>query len=293
MNRKYSLKEGLFYITNVCNLTCEHCESYNNLNFKGHFSWKEHGEQYKEWSKIVSLDRINIHGGEPVTNPDLYEWADNLIKLWPDTIESYISSNGTLLGNKIELCRELINMGWNLDIVVHDPSQLTEVLNTIKEILKVYNFKIRHTDPKKKRIEFRTADTDKLLLSLEQVYHFIPKSQKLVENGVIYMHRNDPDKSYALCTGTCDHPAGWFLRGGIYHCYMTSLAYDITSQFKVEEYAEKLLKDYKPCLLSDPEEVKEEFFNIVGKKSIKQCTLCPDKGINFPIFPLNPKKKKL
>jgi organic radical activating enzyme len=292
MINKFYLEDGIFYITNVCNLTCDHCESYNNRNFKGHFLWETHAEQWKEWSNFVDLERINIHGGEPFTNPDLINWAKNLLTLWPNASEKYISSNGTLLHAKIDLCRELIDIGWNIDVVVHDPAQLNQIVGTIKEIIKPYTFKILYTDPKKKRIEFRDEQSGKLLISLEQVYHFIQKSQRLVEDGVIYMHRSNGDKAFKICQGECI-PAGYFVNGGIYHCYLTSLTSDLTSQFKFEQYAETLLKEYKPCLVTDSQEEKDLFFSIVGKKSIKQCTLCPDKEVLFPIFPLSPKKKLL
>jgi organic radical activating enzyme len=290
--KKYYLEDGVFYITNVCNLTCDHCESYNNLNFKGHFIWKDYEDSWKEWSKLVRLERINIHGGEPITNPDLINWAKNLIKLWPDATEHYISSNGTLLKNNLDLCRELIDLGWNFDVVAHDPAHYDEIFQNITAILTPYDYTVNLVDPLTNRFEFRSKTNSKLLMSLEKAYHFIQKSQRLVENGVVMMHRNDPDKAYKICQSDCV-PAGWFMKGGIYHCHLTSLADEITKQFKVEEYAENLLKSFKPCMPSDTDEEKDKFFNTVGKKSIKQCTLCPEKEIKFPIYPLDTKKKKL
>jgi organic radical activating enzyme len=290
--KKYRLEDGVFYITNVCNLTCDHCESYNNRNFKGHFLWEDYEDKWKEWSRLVHLERINIHGGEPITNPDLINWAKNLKQLWPDASEHYVSSNGTLLSNKIDLARKVIELGWSFDVVAHDPDHYQQILNNIKEMLLIYDYNVSMVDPLTNRFEFRNKENNKLLASLEKAYHFMRKSQRLVENGVIMMHRSDPDKAYKICQSDCV-PAGWFMKGGIYHCYLTSLTEEITKQFKVEEYAENLLKQFKPCFPSDSEEELDIFFNTVGKKSIKQCTLCPDIEIKFPIYPLSPKKKPL
>lgn len=290
--KKYSLEDGIFYITNVCNLTCDHCESYNNRNFKGHFLWEDHQDQWREWSKLIHLERINIHGGEPLTNPDIVNWAKNLIELWPNASEYYVSSNGTLLNNKVDLSRQLINIGWNIDVVAHDPFMYKEIHQNIEHVLEVYDYKVSMVDPLTNRFEFRSKSNNQLLISLEKAYHFIKKSQRLIEDGVIIMHRSDPDKAFKICMGDCI-PAGWFMKGGIYHCYLTGLAEELIGQFKIEEYAEKLLKEFKPCLPTDSEEEMNRFFSIVGQKSIKQCTLCPDMAVKFPIFPLSSKKKTI
>ena len=58
-----------FYITNVCNLTCDKCRSFNNYDFKGHYEFDR--EKMLQWSKRLTIDVIAILGGEPTLHQTL------------------------------------------------------------------------------------------------------------------------------------------------------------------------------------------------------------------------------
>ena len=63
-----------FYITNICNLTCEDCNRFNNHDFKGWQAWDDFKETYQQWSQYVELDQVVILGGEPLLNPTFIDW---------------------------------------------------------------------------------------------------------------------------------------------------------------------------------------------------------------------------
>ena len=97
-----------FYITNVCNLSCNNCNRFNNYNFKGAQQWKDLSTIYSQWAKILTFDRMSIIGGEPFTNPDLSNWLIGLSELWPNT-NLAVTTNGTKLklsNHIIEIMRE-------------------------------------------------------------------------------------------------------------------------------------------------------------------------------------------
>jgi len=76
------LDRAEFYITNVCNYNCTHCNRFNNYHFKGHQYWKDVKDVYTEWSERLDLGAITILGGEPTLNPSINEWIDGIAELW-------------------------------------------------------------------------------------------------------------------------------------------------------------------------------------------------------------------
>lgn len=98
----HHLSYAEFYVTNVCNLSCENCNRYNNFAFAGHQSWDAYADQYAEWAKIIDIEMICILGGEPMLNPDFIKWVQGISELWPNSFIR-IATNGTQLDRWPEL----------------------------------------------------------------------------------------------------------------------------------------------------------------------------------------------
>ena len=81
-----------FYITNVCNLTCNRCNRFNNHNFKGWQKWSDYEQIYRSWRKFIDIDQIIILGGEPLLNPTIIDWIQGLNDIWHKNVQ--ILSNG-------------------------------------------------------------------------------------------------------------------------------------------------------------------------------------------------------
>lgn len=295
--KKHYMPDGTFYITHSCNLTCHNCESYNNKKFKGHYTWEKYKSYYQEWGKIINLGGlINIHGGEPLTNPDIMNWADGLMSIWPDAEEYTVSSNGTLLSNKKELVLELANKGWRWDISVHDPVTFDPILRSLLEIFKKLNPHLvdGHED-EKKIINFKTGKT---LATILPQYYFLRNSTRYIKKGVIHMWRNDIKTAHRLCQSESrwpgdtegENPCRFFVAGKLFKCHLTAITEDLIKQFTIEEEAVELLKQYKPA---DPFEPRESVDNFIENlhKPLDQCTLCPVSRKTFPIYPLSKKKQ--
>jgi organic radical activating enzyme len=286
LDKKYTITDGAFYITNVCNLTCESCESYNNKKFKGHFYWHEHQEKYQQWADILHVRWLNIHGGEPFANPDLLNWAVGLKNLWNNSEKYYISTNGTLLKHNIELSKDLINRGWSISICIHDPDHRIEVETSIKEILKDRKYKIRKIE---RSLIYSDISTNQILITLETAFHFIKNSTNYISDSIIHMHRNNIDKAHQLCISAATDQCHFFVRGDLYKCFLTAISQDLIKQFKIEQFAQDLLNSYTPATPTDDETTLNLFFQNI-EKPIKQCTLCPEREIKIQIFPLKVKK---
>jgi|APSaa5957512576_1039674.scaffolds.fasta_scaffold11422_1 organic radical activating enzyme len=85
-----------FNITNVCNLGCVNCSTFNNFYFKGHQRWADYKYIYEEWGEIITFPRCSIIGGEPTLNPDIINWINGIHRIWPST-QIEIFTNGEYL----------------------------------------------------------------------------------------------------------------------------------------------------------------------------------------------------
>jgi len=83
-----------FYITNVCNFSCDNCNRFNNYYFSGQQKWSDYKDIYKEWSTKIDLQIMKILGGEPTLNPTFMDWVDGISNLWPNTT-LHITTNGS------------------------------------------------------------------------------------------------------------------------------------------------------------------------------------------------------
>lgn len=119
-----------FYITNVCNLTCSDCRSFNNFNYTG-FDRFDSG-LYSEWAKQIKLGAYVILGGEPLLHPHLAEWVQGLRALWPDAWAK-LDSNGTYVTKVKNLHQLLLDNKTYLCINLHDKSQWQRALDDIEQ----------------------------------------------------------------------------------------------------------------------------------------------------------------
>lgn len=132
---KHSLDRAEFYITNVCNYNCEHCNRFNNYHFNGHQLWDDYAELYSQWGDKLSVGYISILGGEPLLNPSINKWIDGVANIWKGkTLE--IVTNGTRL-NKVKNLYNTIQAHPNIFIHIglHNRDHLDDMIESVKEFL--------------------------------------------------------------------------------------------------------------------------------------------------------------
>lgn len=129
-----SINYAEFYITNVCNLSCNNCNRFNNFTFKGSQKWEDLESSYATWAKLVSLKSAAIIGGEPFTNADLPNWILGIKKLWPQ-INLSVTTNGT----KLKSSKDVINLmrvnKVNLRVSIHFRNFYNEIIESLNQIL--------------------------------------------------------------------------------------------------------------------------------------------------------------
>lgn len=289
-------------INNSCNMSCEHCLTFNNFDLKGVFSWETHADKYTKWAELISFEGISLQGGEPYLNPELTTWAENIIRLFPTNNANGITTNGTLLGKNIEKTRYLIDLGWVIFISIHDKSQKEKIVNAVEEILSVYDdveIEVFDEDPLSEYsysnhqvVEYKK--NGKILIQYVEYYDFFPSPQ-FAKDGVISFNRGDTVKNHERCMAS---PCSMFIHGKFYKCSLLSMYEEASKQIKFEEDALSLLKEYKGCDPFDDEENIKTFIDTI-KQPVPQCQLCPYGDINpegskeWKLYPVNGLKPKL
>lgn len=295
MSQKFTMSTEAylcFYITNVCNLTCDTCITYNDLRFKGHFKFADYSASYRRWGEILQPPKICILGGEPYANPDLLNWVIGLRQCWPELVDFCVCTNGTYL-HMVDLSRAIINQRLWLDISLHDPAHYHRAKTQVKEILSAFNYT--------ENITVGTNMTDatyqeenyyvdgRLAVKLSQVYEFATNSTKTIHNGMIHMHASDSVISHKNCKARLCH---YIVRGNLFKCFLTGVHFDLIHQFNIDEASKKLLNASESCSPFDSQQKIEKFIGALADL-VPQCRLCPENRINKKLWPLKPVKAKI
>ena len=80
----------ILFVNSICNLTCEHCFYWQNLNQRDDLSFEELAALSRD---IGPLENLNLSGGEPFLRPDL----DDVVRLFirdNDVRQIYVPSSG-------------------------------------------------------------------------------------------------------------------------------------------------------------------------------------------------------
>ena len=288
----YKLKYAEFYITNVCNLNCTNCNRFNNYTFKGHYNYRDYEQDYTKWSKIIDIDVIGILGGEPLLNPDVFNWVRGIANLWPNS-KIAIITNGTLLDRWENLYHELLEFNGRvfLEINHHTPKTWHTIHKDVERFLSgplkheirtdAINWVPAEVFDEANSVKF--IDTNNIEVILNPAWTFKDSTIKYNKfNNTVTVHDSNPELAFAVCDfKTCHH----FIKGKLYKCGPIGILPDFINQFKVElsEKQKSLIYDYKPAEHDWTTEQLDSFIdNLINARSIPQCSLCPQKQIVKP-----------
>lgn len=134
----------VFSITNVCNMQCPICFTYNRPDLRYFMSREEIRSLLdKLIERTGELDLVNITGGEPTCHPQLLELLQEAQR--PKIGRITLNSNGLRLAHDDELCRRLADMGVYVilsmhtlqsarSLVIHGRDVTTEKLRAIENL---------------------------------------------------------------------------------------------------------------------------------------------------------------
>ncbi|SCH74408.1 GTP 3',8-cyclase MoaA [Romboutsia sp. 1001713B170207_170306_H8] len=125
-------------VTDNCNLRCIYCIDENNISFLKEDKKLTHDEIYKVAKECSNLGirKIRITGGEPLVRKDINDLLYKLNSI--DGIdEIYITTNGVLLGEKIEELYKngLKGVNISLDSLKEDRFEKLTKFNKLNDVL--------------------------------------------------------------------------------------------------------------------------------------------------------------
>jgi len=272
---KYLLHHIEFYTTNVCNLTCSDCRSFNNFNFKGRY--KFNADQIEPWTKLLDLNKYTIMGGEPTLHPELFDWMAGLAELWPNVTNRHLVTNGTYLSQVKDLHKMAARYNYTISISIHGQSLKPLIC---QEIIKAFGtcqlLPIQENNGIVNQLELTTDLGVKIQLQNGENFQASP-----FQDNSFSLHNSDPQLAHKNChIRNCHH----MIDGKLYKCGFVATAANFLKQYK--QPVPKLLAEYQPLM---PDDVVAQHTLDQFQEHIAQCQFCRQEN---PMRPLVSRLKK-
>jgi organic radical activating enzyme len=277
-----------FYITNVCNYTCDTCNRFNNYDFKGWQSWAEYQDIYTEWANLVTLKSATIMGGEPLLNPTIIDWVSGINRLFG--IEVQILTNGTRFKETRNLYDAMLwiskkNLCQNhLAVSLHNwedwPQMREDIHNFLKGPIKELGKNENNWGS-----DFYFRDKNGVMINVYQSNNFGEAAIRPSEQGRLTLHNSDPLQAHNNCSF-----ARWksyhFIKGRLYKCGPVALMPEFDRQFNLDitDTDRQLLNSYQSLGVDNYAEYHEQFFATLDNP-IPQCKFCPADPATKIIYP--------
>jgi uncharacterized Fe-S cluster-containing radical SAM superfamily protein len=285
-----------FYITNVCNLTCDNCNRFNNFNFKGHQRWADHAETYQRWSHLIELQSIVLMGGEPLLNPTVKEWIAGLADTFGCDVQ--ILTNGLQL-NRVPGLYDVVQAYANqpknfvhVQVSLHNMNHFDHLRQQIAEFLqgpiKEWGTHLGLDAPpfhRDFRAFYTAQDANNVLVNMHVDNNFITSAVQLGKNGQYQVHNSDAVEAHARC-GFVQYKSYHFIEGKIYKCGPAALLPKFDQQIGLELTDEQrtLMHSYQPFTVEQVEQQGSEILHAIDN-GIPQCVFCPVHTTNRTIWP--------
>ena len=282
MNKKFQIPYLEFYITNVCNLTCQGCNRFNNYKFSGFERWNDYKDVYKAWAEELDPGHIAILGGEPLLNSDFMDWLSGLRKLWAKK-HIRVTTNGFHLNKVNGLYKYLLgDTNTELWIGIHNKQHKNKIFKDLEDFL-VPPLKKDFNNENIYQEYMWVTDANGVRVKVEYNWWFHQGSLiKDPESMKFTLHQSNVDKAHAICSSkTCHH----MMNGKLYKCGVVALFPDFAKQHEVVLSPEdqNLMMGYQPLSITDTDQQKQDFINNLPN-AIPQCQFCPEEYRGEQIF---------
>jgi hypothetical protein len=277
------------YITNVCNLTCEQCNRFNNLDFKGWQRWSDHAAEYQQWGKLIDLKAITILGGEPLLNPDIVPWIHGLNDAFGIAVQ--ILTNGTRLNqvkglyDAIAHARPRNGIRNSIAISLHNLDDLEMLQQNIHEFMSGTVLQNMHR-PELWGADYQYSDHNGVFINVYYQNKFDTSTVQTSASGRYTLFDNDPVLAHDSCTFV-KFKSYHFIRGKLYKCGPAALLPEFDQQhpLDISDQDRLLLNSYRPLSVDNFSEYHEEFLANLDNP-IAQCKFCPVIKKTFAISPV-------
>ena len=273
--KKHLFSKIEFYITNVCNLTCEGCNRFNNYSFAGWQRWSDYEADYTKWADHVDIDQLVILGGEPLLNPDIIDWMLGLNRVFGRNVQ--ILSNGTRINQVKGLYEALqVNGNW-MGISWHNPDTIDEFDRSVRQFLRGNIVKVDRDHPDNPfGSHLMWMDENGVKIPLWIQYDFYDSAIKTTPTGQFALHNSDPAIAHNSC-GFAKFKNYHMIKGKLYKCGPAALfpEFDAQHGFDISEEDRAILHSYQPLTADDYPTRGAEFLATIDQQ-LTMCKFCPE-----------------
>jgi len=258
-----TLPELSLYISHTCDIGCDSCFTYNNLNWGGHF--KPNGDLEKLKGK-VNFETIAILGGEPTTNPYLDEWMTLVDNNWAGHNDKWIVTNGR---NLSKIPSDLFGRGWKLEISAHSPADLKNIFEWFEHTYEDLEFEKYYDDTHEDAVDHYHIRLGHLSLGKISEAWFFYKDSLIAKPGEVLTWDRlvDAEQAHANCIA---RECMYFLEGRFYRCAKQALLPQLAKTFQIDA-------KYKQLAAQDLGCTADEFieWSKTRLEPQSQCAFCP------------------
>lgn len=272
---KHKFSKIEFYITNVCNLSCEGCNRFNNYSFAGWQRWSELESIYTQWAEHIVIEHMVLLGGEPLLNPEILDWVYGLNRIFNTNVQ--ILSNGTRINKVAGLYKALqVNGNW-MGISWHNPETIDEFDREVRQFLQGDVIKVDRDHPANTfGAHMMWMDSNGVKIPLWVQYEFYSSAIKHTPEGRFTLHQSNPVKAHNSC-GFAKFKNYHFIHGKLYKCGPVALfpEFDQQHTFDISDADRELINSYKPLTVEECATHGAGYFDQLDQP-LSQCKFCPE-----------------
>ena len=267
-----------FYITNVCNLTCEHCNRFNDQHFKGWQRWSDYAEAIEQWDKKIAIEHPVILGGEPLLNPTILDWISGVSRM-STRYAPQILTNGTYIDRVdglYETCRQARNT-W-IGVSLHNLDQREEIYERIRNFYPTTS-RIKQVVGKentKTGSDRSFIDQNNIKVEVWEQTEFVKSALTTNIQGRLTLNNSKPEIAFSKCQFARSKNYH-LIKGQIYRCGPSALFPELDDQFNLDlsDQDKQLIRSYRPLSVDHTADQLLEFFEHIDDM-IPQCKFCPE-----------------
>lgn len=293
-----------FYITNVCNLTCDNCNRFNNYTFRGHQLWEDYADTYRRWSDYIELKSIVLMGGEPLLNPSVKQWIPGLIETFGCDVQ--ILTNGLQL-NRVPGLYDVIKQHAghpkkfaHLQISLHNLKHFdwlrSEIQRFVQPPFEEWGTCLGiPTLPHRPNYNayYSIQDANNILINMHVDNSFVNAAVHRDPDGKFKVYNSDPAAAHSAC-GFVRFKSYHFIKGKIYKCGPVALfpEFDRQMTLDISDQERELMNQYNAFTVEQVAQQGPEVLSTIDNP-IPQCRFCPAELPFKTIWPEKKSSKKI
>lgn len=273
------------HVSDACNLHCEQCDHFSDLNFQTIFTPKTLREWCEPWKDKILPQSFHILGGEPLMNDDIEEIVYLMREMWPES-DIVLWTNGLLAKKFPNLPKVLKETKTRIQVSNHSTigvnseaydRKFNDCVEVFKEWYEKYEVPTTIQFNNGQHVTFGKQGDNYVLYGeqtgtgpggtlWEKVYHGYGRDMKPFNDG-------DPQKSWEICTAKCPQ----LYNGRIHKCGRLTFLPLVKEKIGLSEEWNHYLT-YEGLKPTCSETELKTFFNL-GAES--HCGMCPAEKTSF------------